>query len=291
MERSNAEGERSRNRPNSGDRARWLRDRTAARVAEKWPYAGASALPHAYLDAVVRAGAQPVVVDPSGDLVPLLDRIDAVVLTGGPDVDPACYGEERIPTVYGVDRAADDAELALVRAALERGVPTLAICRGLQVLNVAFGGTLHQHLPELPGIERHGRPGRIGRRVGAPGRRRRRFPARDGVRHARASPGRATTTRPSPSSATGCASRQPRRTASSKASSSTAPGCWRSSGTPRTPPVATRSSSGSSTRSSTRTLNGVTGRHGSGEARSRDDAGAELVLREPCRSGCGAWRR
>ena len=126
---------------------------------KKWPYAGASAIPRAYLASVERAGGQPVVVDPAGDLVPLLDRIDAVVLSGGPDVDPSVYGEERHAEVYGVDPAADDAEAALVRAAIEREMPTLAICRGLQVLNVALGGTLHQHIPELPDVERHGRPG------------------------------------------------------------------------------------------------------------------------------------
>jgi putative glutamine amidotransferase len=128
----------------------------------KWPYAGASAIPRAYLDAVVRAGGQPVVVDPAGDLVPLLDRIDAVVLTGGPDLDPAWYGEERHEAVYGVDRDADEAEIALVRAALDRGAPVLAICRGLQVVNVARGGTLHQHLPDVPGSGPHGQPGETG---------------------------------------------------------------------------------------------------------------------------------
>ncbi len=129
---------------------------------EQWPYTGAAALPRAYLDAVVRAGGQPVVVDPSGDLTPLLDRVDAIVLTGGPDVDPSLYDEERHAEVYGVDRAADESEAALVRAAIERQTPTLAICRGLQVLNVALGGTLHQHIPDLPGVERHGRPGETG---------------------------------------------------------------------------------------------------------------------------------
>jgi putative glutamine amidotransferase len=137
---------------------------TGRRLGEtkKWPYAGASAIPRAYLDAVGRAGGLPVVVDPAGDLVPLLDRVDALVLSGGPDVDPACYGEEPHAEVYGIDRAADEAELAVARAAVERGTPTLAICRGLQVLNVALGGTLHQHIPDLPGIERHGRPGEAG---------------------------------------------------------------------------------------------------------------------------------
>jgi putative glutamine amidotransferase len=129
---------------------------------QKWPYAGASAIPRAYLDAVARAGGQAVVVDPAGDLVPLLDRVDAVLLTGGPDVAPACYGEEAHEAVYGVDRAADEAEIALARAALDRDIPMLAVCRGLQVVNVALGGTLHQHLPDLAGVEEHGRPGETG---------------------------------------------------------------------------------------------------------------------------------
>jgi putative glutamine amidotransferase len=129
---------------------------------KKWPYAGASAIPRAYLDAVDRAGGQPVVVDPAGDLVPLLDRVDALVLTGGPDVDPACYDEVAHDAVYGVDPAADAAEITLARVAIERGTPTLAICRGLQVLNVALGGTLHQHLPDLPDVDGHGRPGEAG---------------------------------------------------------------------------------------------------------------------------------
>jgi putative glutamine amidotransferase len=128
----------------------------------RWPYAGATALPRGYVDSVARAGAIPIVVDPVGDLVPLLERIDALVLSGGPDVDPAVYGEDAHETVYGVDRGADESELALVQAAVARAVPTLAICRGLQVLNLAFGGTLHQHLPELPGVEAHGRPGEPG---------------------------------------------------------------------------------------------------------------------------------
>ena len=142
-------------------------------------------------------------VDPAGDLVPLLDRVDALVLSGGPDVDPACYGEDRHAEVYGVDRAADEAELALARAAVERATPTLAICRGLQVLNVALGGTLHQHIPDLPGIERHGRPGEAGggweHGIDVTPR----VAARVGVRHHDASRARATTTRRSARSATG----------------------------------------------------------------------------------------
>jgi putative glutamine amidotransferase len=129
---------------------------------DRWPYPNASVSPRAYLAAVERAGAEPVVVDPHHDLTGLLPRIDAVVLTGGADVDPSCYGEEPHATVYGVDREADDREIALARAAIDRGVPLLAICRGIQVLNVAFGGTLHQDIVELPDVEAHGRPGEPG---------------------------------------------------------------------------------------------------------------------------------
>ncbi|HEY5173580.1 MAG TPA: gamma-glutamyl-gamma-aminobutyrate hydrolase family protein, partial [Acidimicrobiia bacterium] len=96
--------------------------------------------------------------DPKG----LLARVDALVLTGGPDVDPARYGQRAHPSVYGVDAAADEFECALAEAALVRSVPTLAICRGIQVLNVARGGTLHQHITDDPGVPPHGRPGVAG---------------------------------------------------------------------------------------------------------------------------------
>jgi putative glutamine amidotransferase len=116
-------------------------------------------LPRGYLDAVTRAGGLPLVAVPDGDLRPVLDRVDALVLTGGPDLDPDLYGEAPHPSVYGVDRSVDEAEITIARDAIERGVPVLAICRGLQVLNVALGGTLHQHIPDRPGVEAHGRPG------------------------------------------------------------------------------------------------------------------------------------
>jgi putative glutamine amidotransferase len=129
---------------------------------EKWPYTGAAALPYAYVDAVLRAGGQPVIVNDARDPKELLARVDALVLTGGPDVDPARYGETPHPSVYGVDAAADDFESAVAEAALVRSVPALAICRGIQVLNVARGGTLHQHIPDDPGVPRHGEPGVAG---------------------------------------------------------------------------------------------------------------------------------
>jgi putative glutamine amidotransferase len=130
--------------------------------SDKWPYTGASVLPHAYFDAVVRAGGQPVLVDDAPDPKAFLARVDALVLTGGPDVDPALFGEEPHPATYGLDRRADDFECALADAAVTRSVPTLAICRGFQVLNVARGGTLHQHIADDPGVPAHGEPGVAG---------------------------------------------------------------------------------------------------------------------------------
>jgi putative glutamine amidotransferase len=129
---------------------------------DKWPYTNASALPRAYFDAVDRAGGQPVLVDDARDPKALLERVDALVLTGGPDVDPHLYGEDAHDAVYGVDRRADDFEAALADAATARSVPTLAICRGIQILNVARGGTLFQHIVENPGVPPHGQPGVAG---------------------------------------------------------------------------------------------------------------------------------
>jgi putative glutamine amidotransferase len=129
---------------------------------DKWPYSRGAALPYAYIDAVLRAGGTPVIVNAAPDPKALLDRVDALVLTGGPDVDPNLFGQSTHPQVYGVDRADDDFECALVEAATVRSVPMLAICRGIQVLNVARGGTLHQHIPDDPGVPAHGEPGVAG---------------------------------------------------------------------------------------------------------------------------------
>jgi putative glutamine amidotransferase len=104
-----------------------------------------------YFHAAERAGGVPLMLPPILDLVDdvpdLLRRVDAVVLHGGGDVDPRHYGQE--PTadqLYGIVHEHDEVELAVVRAALELDVPMLAICRGMQVLNVAMGGTLQQHI-------------------------------------------------------------------------------------------------------------------------------------------------
>ncbi len=126
---------------------------------DRWPYARAMVSPAGYIEALTRAGAVPVLIDPFGDPSGILDRVDALVLSGGPDLDPACYGQAQHEKTYGVQRPIDDFELALTHDALGREMPTLAICRGFQVLNIALGGTLYQHIPEDPGVDPHGHPG------------------------------------------------------------------------------------------------------------------------------------
>lgn len=118
-----------------------------------------------YLDAITRAGGQPRIVLPDEDPHAVLDEIGALVLGGGPDVEPARYGQEPHPETYGVEPHVDAFEIELLHAALERELPVLAICRGCQVVNVAFGGTLHQHIPDDPGVPPHGKPGERGERA------------------------------------------------------------------------------------------------------------------------------
>ena len=85
----------------------------------------------------------------------VLDRLDGLVITGGYDLDPAAYGQQPHPKTDPPRTARDALEFALLRGALERGLPILGICRGIQMLNVACGGTLHQHLPDVLGHTRH----------------------------------------------------------------------------------------------------------------------------------------
>ncbi len=116
--------------------------------------AGAVELPEPYVDAVRRGGGRALLVPPGEcDPAGLLDEVDGIVLCGGGDLDPGCYGGEPHDTIYNLDETRDRSELALAAAALERGLPTLAICRGQQVVNTALGGTLHIHLPDVVGEE------------------------------------------------------------------------------------------------------------------------------------------
>lgn len=114
-------------------------------------------LTHDYLLRVWEAGGIPVMLPPIAALpVEILDRVDGLVLTGGEDVEPARYGMEASPYLGDVDARRDALELALAAEAARRGMPILAVCRGLQVLNVALGGTLVQDLPEeRPSAIRH----------------------------------------------------------------------------------------------------------------------------------------
>ena len=134
---------------------------TGRRIGEtdRWPYSRALVAPRGYPEAVTRAGGVPALIDPVGEPGALLDRFDGLVLTGGPDLDPAGYDQEQHAKTYGVDAGVDEYEHALALDAIAREMPTLAICRGLQLLNVALGGSLYQHILERPGVDPHGRPG------------------------------------------------------------------------------------------------------------------------------------
>ena len=118
--------------------------------------APAALIPLAYVHAIERAGGRPLLVPPSEDgIEETLAVLDGLLFSGGSDIDPDTYGAEAHPETNGVRPERDQAELALLEAALARDMPVLAVCRGSQVLNVALGGDLVQHLPEVVGHERH----------------------------------------------------------------------------------------------------------------------------------------
>lgn len=110
-----------------------------------------------YLHSLLRAGAEPVVIAPQvfadDDAGNLLSRFDALLLMGGPDVDPVMYGQQPSAHVYGVSLHQDRFETALLMAAIANEIPVLAVCRGMQLANVALGGTLVQHLGDLPNAD------------------------------------------------------------------------------------------------------------------------------------------
>jgi gamma-glutamyl-gamma-aminobutyrate hydrolase PuuD len=126
--------------------------------------AGGVALPRGYTDALERAGANavlvpPAVLDDESDAVERLAPFAGLVLTGGGDINPARYGQDPHPKVYGIDDELDRFEIALTEAALEAELPILAICRGHQLLNIVLGGDLDQHINERQGVIAHGLAG------------------------------------------------------------------------------------------------------------------------------------
>jgi putative glutamine amidotransferase len=116
----------------------------------------AALVPADYLRAVERAGGRPLLVPPSDQAVEdTLEVLDGLIFSGGSDLDPATYGQEAHPETHGFEELRDRAEFVLLQGALERDMPVLAVCRGSQVLNVALGGDLVQHLPEVVGDHKH----------------------------------------------------------------------------------------------------------------------------------------
>jgi gamma-glutamyl-gamma-aminobutyrate hydrolase PuuD len=116
----------------------------------------AALVPYDYVRAVERAGGRAVLVPPDDDgIEEVLDALDGLIFSGGNDLTPESYGAEADPATNGTNPARDSGELALLTAALERDLPVLAICRGVEVLNVARGGDLVQHLPDTVSHEQH----------------------------------------------------------------------------------------------------------------------------------------
>jgi putative glutamine amidotransferase len=125
----------------------------------------AAVLPESYYELVASAGARPVLLPPLRTAAAgprfgaaeVIAALDGLVLTGGGDVDPSAYGQRAEAAVAGVDPVRDESERALLVAALGAHLPVLAVCRGIQILNVELGGTLHQHLPDVVGHDDHRR--------------------------------------------------------------------------------------------------------------------------------------
>jgi putative glutamine amidotransferase len=127
-------------------------------TSARWSYwdEDAALVPAAYVQAIERAGGRPVLIPPSDTGVDeTLDALDGLLFSGGSDLDPALYDQAPHDETSGIVAERDRAELALLEAALVRDMPVLAVCRGSQVLNVARGGDLVQHLPDVVGDDKH----------------------------------------------------------------------------------------------------------------------------------------
>ncbi len=142
---------------------------TTYREQAKWGVwdQGADLLPVMYADAIIRAGGVPVLLPPATDdqdaAASVVARLDGLVVSGGADVDPDRYGEEPHPRTISWRPNRDAWEMALLTSAAAANLPTLGVCRGMQVMAVASGGTLDQHTPDLVGHEQHNpQPGVFG---------------------------------------------------------------------------------------------------------------------------------
>ncbi|MBT4867464.1 MAG: gamma-glutamyl-gamma-aminobutyrate hydrolase family protein [Planctomycetaceae bacterium] len=109
-------------------------------------------LPRDYVDSVRRAGGIPLLISPGENrLADLVSKLDGLILAGGGDLDPNLYGGTQHESIYMVDTERDQSEVELARAAIDSGMPILGICRGIQLINIVLGGTLHEHLPDVVG--------------------------------------------------------------------------------------------------------------------------------------------
>jgi putative glutamine amidotransferase len=122
-------------------------------------------LPRGYLDGVVHAGGTPVLLPPVGAWEPgHLSNLDGLIIAGGADLDPSCYDADRAPSTGPARPDRDSSEWELINLAFKLRIPLLGVCRGMQLLNVVLGGTLHQHLPDRTGTDDHlPQPGTFGR--------------------------------------------------------------------------------------------------------------------------------
>jgi len=116
----------------------------------------AAILPSAYVSAIERVGGMPLIIPPAGDMTGVLDSLDALVVSGGPDICPENYGQSPDPMTKEFCPEQDSTEMDLIRGAMRRNMPFLGVCRGMQILSVMHGGDLYQHLETTPGHEGHG---------------------------------------------------------------------------------------------------------------------------------------